>query len=87
MIRVTTHDDFLKSAAKLPVAQQRKLALLITYVQVDPFDIRLHTKHLSGTFTGLLSLRITRDWRVILRFLDSQTVMLVDVAHRKDIYR
>jgi mRNA-degrading endonuclease RelE of RelBE toxin-antitoxin system len=53
----------------------------------NPYDSRLHAKHLSPPMTGLLSFRITRDWRVNFQFLDAETIFLVDVAHRKDIYR
>lgn len=78
---------FLKSAQKLPAAQQRKLAGLLELLQEDPLHPLLHTKHLTGSLAGFLSFRFTRDWRVIFRFIDSETIQLIHVAHRKDIYR
>lgn len=78
---------FLKSADKLPVFQKKKLASLLEIMTRNPFAPQLHTKPLAGELTGFYSFRITRDWRVIFQFLDPRTIKLIDVAHRKDIYR
>ncbi len=48
---------------------------------------KLHSKPLVGKLKGFYSFRITRNWRVIFSFLDRETIFLIDVAHRKDIYR
>lgn len=87
MIQIIFSKNFLKSASCLPQETQKKLAKLIRILQEKPFHPVLHTKYLTGELTGLLSLRITRDWRVIFQFLSSQTIQLLRVAHRKDIYR
>lgn len=87
MIQITYHHNFLKSAKKLPKFQQNKLAHLLEYLQNNPFYPSLHTKRLTGDLVGLLSFRITRDWRVIFQFLDHETIQLLDIKHRKDIYR
>ena len=87
MINIIYHRDFLKSAKNLQENQQRKLAQLIHVIQDDPFDSLLHTKRLSGELTGFLSFRITRDWRCIFQFLNANTIFLLRVKHRKDIYR
>lgn len=87
MIRLLYSDDFLVSAKAMPVPQQRKLAYLLPIIGVNPFHPLLHTKRLGGTLTGLLSFRITRDWRVIFQFLDPVTVQLLRVGHRRDVYR
>lgn len=80
-------NDFISSAKKLPPKWQIKLDKLIRILKENPFHPSLHIKHLSGKLSGLLSFRITRDWRVIFQFLDPETVKLIDVAYRKDIYR
>lgn len=87
MIVLVYHPSFTKSARSLPVAQQRKLADLLVELQKDPFYPSLHTKRLSGVLVGFLSFRITRDWRVIFRFLEPGVIQLLRVAHRKDVYR
>jgi len=87
MIRVVYNNNFLKSVTRLPRNAQQKLANLTLLLQENPFHAQLHTKHLTGILTGFLSFRITRDWRVIFRFLNEQTIQLLETAHRKDIYK
>ncbi len=87
MIQILYSKNFLKSANCLPKEIQKKLAKLIKILQEKPFHPVLHTKYLTGELAGFLSLRITRDWRVIFQFLSPQTIQLLRVAHRKDIYR
>lgn len=78
---------FWKQAGKLPRAQQEKLARLIPLLASNPFDPRLHTKHLKQPLEGTYAFRITRDWRATFQFVDQITVRLLEVKHRKDIYR
>jgi addiction module RelE/StbE family toxin len=78
---------FLKSASALPNSLKRKLALLLESLSANPFNPLLHSKPLTGPLSGFFSFRITRDWRVMFQFLDADTIQLIDVAHRKDIYR
>lgn len=78
---------FLKLASKIPQNQQRKLAQLLTILERDPFDARLHTKQLSTPLEGIFSFRITREYRVLFRFISEDTIFLMQVRHRKDIYK
>ncbi|MDO8663854.1 MAG: type II toxin-antitoxin system RelE/ParE family toxin [Candidatus Wildermuthbacteria bacterium] len=87
MLSLVYTDSFLKSAGKLPKSQQNKLAELLETLQENPFGHKLHSKNLSGRLTGFYSFRITRDWRVIFQFTNPDTIKLVEVGHRKDIYR
>ncbi len=87
MTSVVYGKSFLRSARKLPSLQQKKLANLIFTLQKNPFHPSLHTKSLSGHLSGLYSFRITRDWRVIFQFVDTNTIKLLLVGHRKDIYQ
>jgi len=87
MVSLLYTDSFLKSARKLPKPQQNKLALLLEVLQKNPFQPKLHTKSLVGPLTGFYSFRITRDWRVIFQFLSPETIKLVEIGHRKDIYQ
>ena len=87
MLEVVYRSQFLKSVRRLPSAQHHKLAVLIERLQKNPYDPLLHTKHLSAPLIGLLSFRITRDWRVIFRFVDEKTIQLIETAHRSDMYR
>lgn len=81
------NDEFLKSARKLPKFQKQKPAELLELFQSNPFHPKLHTKHLTGKLSGFYSFRITRDWRVIFKFLSIDTIQLIYVGHRKEIYK
>ncbi|MCK4781518.1 type II toxin-antitoxin system mRNA interferase toxin, RelE/StbE family [Candidatus Parcubacteria bacterium] len=87
MIILVYSNYFLKSARKLPKIQQNKLAELLEKFQKNPFSSELHTKSLTGKLAGFYSFRITRDWRVIFQFLSSEKIQLIDIGHRKDIYK
>lgn len=87
MIEIFYSDHFLRSAKKLPKIQQIKLAKLLEYLKENPFHPKLHSKHLTGKLSGIYSFRITRDWRVTFQFLSARAIRLLDVSHRKDIYR
>lgn len=86
-MRIVYSDAFLKSAAKLPLNQHRKLDALLSLCAENPFHPSLHTKRLVGPLQGFLSFRITRDWRALFQFVDAETIHLLRVAHRRDIYR
>jgi len=86
MINVVYNNSFLKSAQKLPKPQQNKLAQLLENLRENPFHSKLHTKSLTGPLTGLYSFRITRDWRVIFQFQTLDTIKLIEIGHRKNIY-
>ena len=87
MVTVSYSKYFLSQSNKLPGPQQEKLAELLELLSENPLHSKLHTKHLAGRLSGLYSFRITRDWRVIYQFVSPTEVQLMDVAHRKDIYR
>ncbi|MBI5079494.1 type II toxin-antitoxin system mRNA interferase toxin, RelE/StbE family [Candidatus Wolfebacteria bacterium] len=79
--------DFIKSAKLIPWPIKKKLAGLLEIIKENPFNSKLHTKPLMGELKGFYSFRITRDWRVIFNFSNPQKIFLIDIAHRKDIYK
>lgn len=80
--------DFVKSTKKLPKAVKIKLANLLKILKADIFNSKLHLKPLTGRLKGFYSIRITRDFRVILNFtLNNDTIFLIDTGHRKNIYK
>jgi mRNA-degrading endonuclease RelE of RelBE toxin-antitoxin system len=72
---------------KLPVLVRSKLIAKLELLQENPYHSLLHTKPLTGQLFGFHSFRITREWRVIFQFLDPETIELIKVSHRKDIYK
>ncbi|MBN2197846.1 type II toxin-antitoxin system mRNA interferase toxin, RelE/StbE family [Candidatus Wolfebacteria bacterium] len=87
MAEITYSRDFLKSVESIPKLVQKKLVGLLDILKKNPFHSILHVKPLVGKLKGFYSFRITRDWRIIFNFSDSQKIFLIDVAHRKDIYK
>jgi len=85
-MRLIYSDNFFAQSKKLPVAIQNKLARLLELLTEDCFHPLLHTKKLSGNLNKAYSFRITRDWRVIFVFEDTDVIKLLKVGHRKDIY-
>ncbi len=86
MIRIVHSDGFLRSAKRLPRSTREKLTRLLGILGDNPFHPLLHTKKLGGELAGLYSFRITRDWRVIFQFTGSETIRLLRVGDRKDVY-
>lgn len=86
-MKIVYSGDFAKSVKLTPKQIQKKLAGLLEILQNDPFHPKLHTKPLVGKLRGFYSFRATRDWRTIFVFLNSETISLISIAHRKDIYR
>lgn len=87
MIKIYYTNRFLRSARKLPLQEQEKLAKLLALAQENPFHPKLHSKPLAGELSGSYSFRITRDCRVIFQFLSADEISLIDIGHRKEIYR
>ena len=87
MIKIVFEKHFLKRVSKLPTGVQGKMSKLLLLLEEDPFHPTLRTKRLAGTLIGLLSFRVTRNHRVVFRFIDETTIQLLDAGDRKDIYR
>lgn len=86
-MKLVLSEKFLKEATRLPAVQKDKLADCLGILVKDPYHHSLHTKRLGGTLAGLLSFRVTRDYRVIFKFVGANNVQLMSVRHRKDVYR
>ena len=78
---------FLKSVERLDNHLKPKLKSSLDILSKNPFHPTLHTKSLSGKFSGYHSFRLGRDYRVIFKFLSSEEIFLIDLGDRKDIYR
>jgi len=86
-MNVVYSKNFLKAVSSLPVKTQEKLDGLLAILAENPFHTILHVKQLGGELQGSFSFRISRDWRVIFVYAAEETIRLVDVGHRRDIYR
>ena len=87
MMQIVYSKHFFNSAKKLPEILQNKLAKQLELLRQNPFHPLLHSKSLTGQLAGFYSFRITRDWRVIFQFEKADTIKLVEIGNRKDIYK
>lgn len=86
MYRILFTAKSLNSLKKLPTRIKNKADTLVDTLAIDYRDSRLMTKKLK-TRQPLYSFRISREYRGIFEFTDSSTIKILDVRHRKDIYR
>ena len=87
MYRLVFGRKFLRSAKKLDNGLKSKLKSSLDVLLKDPFHPSLHTKPLTGGLSGYYSFRIGRNYRVIMSFASEDTVRLIDIGDRKDVYR
>lgn len=87
MYQLIFGSHFLHSAKKLDKDLRSKLKIGLDILLKDPFYPTLHTKPLTGRFSHYYSFRLGRDYRVTFRFSHSSAIHLIDIGHRKDIYR
>ena len=87
VIKISFRKGFKKSARVLNRKNLVRLTDLIVIFSNNSFHSKLHTKALTGKLAGLFSFRITREWRVIFKFISPEEILIIKVRHRKDIYR
>ena len=80
-------DKFLKAAEKLERKLKPKLKTSLDILSQNPFHPALRTKSLSGKLAGYHSFRLDKDYRVVFVFSSNNTIHLLRVGNRKDIYR
>ncbi len=80
-------ESFRRDIRDLPEKVQNKLGLLVEILREDPFDPRLHAKHLGPPLQSAFSFRITRDYRVGFEFSNPNTIRLLVADTRDKIYR
>ena len=81
-----TTDDFWKLLSKLPKEIQRLYFVQETRFQKDWDDPRLQVKRLRDHALPF-SFRVTRGYRVLFNFIDTDTVLFATIGNRKDIYK
>ncbi|MBI4598608.1 hypothetical protein HY734_00230 [Candidatus Uhrbacteria bacterium] len=78
--------DFDKALVKLPVRIQNLYHKQETIFRNNWRDSRLQVKKLVNHPLSF-SFRITRSYRVLFVFVDSDTAFFATIAHRKEAYR
>jgi mRNA-degrading endonuclease RelE of RelBE toxin-antitoxin system len=77
--------EFVKEFKKLPGSVQRLYRKQEDIFKEDWRDPRLKVKKLKDHPLPF-SFRITRAYRVLFLFVDSDTVLFATIGHRKDVY-
>ena len=77
--------DFAQELEKLPSDIQKLFYKQEGLFKKNWLDAKLHTKRIKE-LSGVYSFRITRRYRVIFYFRDSEAIFF-NIGHRKDIYR
>lgn len=52
----------------------------------NPFNPRLRTHKLTGKLEGLWAFSVSYNCRVILKFLDKNEVLLIDIGGHNEVY-
>lgn len=78
--------NFDKTFKKLPKPIQELAIKQEKIFKTNPQDPRLHTKALKGSLKGLFSFRITRNYRLLYAWKDSDNVLFYEIGDRKWIY-
>lgn len=85
-MRIVYDQKFLKELEKAPSEVQRKADALLEPLKDEPFHPLLHTKKLKGPLYGLYSFRVL-EYRVIFEIEKPDTIRLLAIRHRKDVYK
>jgi len=85
-MKIVYAEEFLKQFKKLPADIQQKFHHQEIIFRSNWRDPRLHIKKLKGE-SATFSFRITRLYRVLFIFVESETALLATIGHRKDVYR
>ena len=73
----------VKSIDRLSVKDKHKVAIVLETLKTEPFS----GKKLAGEFEGLYSIRVW-PYRIIYTVIKKELIVLVvDVAHSKDVYK
>ncbi len=80
-------DEFLSSVKKLDGKLKRRVNASLKLLEENPFHPKLHTKPLQGRLVGFYSSRVGRGYRIVFRFSQNNTIILLKAAPRGEIYK
>jgi len=86
-MQVEFHRKFIKRYAKIPVFIRAKCEERLRLFEQEPFHPLLDNHALKGDRFGQWSINITGDWRALYEFLDSETIIFVEIDTRSNLYK
>lgn len=87
MIEIFYTPEFEKRYRELPPSVQKKAERQEKLFRVNPYHSSLHTEKLQPAGKAYWSFRIDKVYRILFRFRDPQTVVLLTCGHHNWIYR
>lgn len=87
MLTLIASREFEEHYQNLPSAIQRKIEKQEALFIHNPFHSSLRTEKLSPKHKGLWSFRVDKKYRVLFRFIDHDTALLLTVGLHDWIYR
>jgi len=89
MIKLVWDEKFKKTLKKRiskSAALTTKFESKIKIFENDPFNPALRTHKLSGILKEYWAFSIDKDLRVIFRFINSNTVLFIDIGTHDEVY-
>jgi len=86
-MRIDYSRAFLRKVDKLPLKEQKRLSERIEWFKNNSKDPRLKVHMLSGKMKGYFSFSLDYSKRTIFVWIESNTVLFVDVGSHEDVYK
>jgi len=80
------HRNFKKRYKKIPVKVRVQFDKRLLLFQNDSFHSLLGNHSLSGDRDGQWSINVTGDWRALYIWMDSKTVLFLDIDKHSNLY-
>lgn len=86
MLKADYHKDFKKDYRKLAKAMQERFKDKFMLFLKNPQDPTLQDHALKGLLKGKRAFSVTGDVRVIYRFIDKDTLILLRIGTHNQVY-
>lgn len=83
---IRTHRIFDKRFVKLPNKLKERFKEHRDLFLANPTHPLLDNHALTGDRTGQWSINVTGDWRALYEFLDSETIIFVEIGTHPQLY-
>ena len=85
-MQITYSSNFKKRIKKLPKEIVEKFFERLELFKKDKFNPILNNHKLTGGYKGSSSINITGDFRAILKNLDKELVLFIDIGTHPELY-
>lgn len=86
-MRIEFHRTFNKRYRKIPKKVREQFDSRLLLFEDNPFHSLLRHHALYGERRGQWSINITGDWRALYEFLDSDSVIFLDIDTHGNLYQ